>query len=159
MGTHDENEDTLLIRILCHQLPYEVSQSVFKEYTDRWAEILRIWDSKNGRYMCLSEHQSAIKTLLAMSTYYRRVIGCMGGAMDFFKKVSYEGNERKERSVKIGNFILDQEKNRQLWRITRNFSKIKDKYNIPDVFFEYEETLEFLGKCLLLYQLEDGQSK
>ena len=159
MSTNDNNKDNSLIRILCYQLPHDVSQPVFKEYNDRWAEILRIWDSKNERYICLSEHQSAIKTLLAMSTYYRRVIGCMGGAMDFFRKISYEGNERKERSVKIGNFVLDQVKNNQLWMITRNFSNLKNKFNIPDVFFEYEETLEFLGNCLLLYKLEDGKSK
>ena len=159
MDTRDEKSGTSLIRILCFHLPHEVSQPMFKEYNDRWAEILSIWDSKKECYISLSEHQSAIRTLLAMSTFYRRVIGCLGGALDFYRRISYEGHERKERAVKIGGFILDQEKNNQLWKITRNFSNIKQKYNIPDVFFEYEDTLEFLRNCLQLYQIEDGKSE
>ena len=152
-------DSSSLIKILCYKLPGEISQPLYREYNDRWAEIERIWSKDGNRYQNLQKHAKTIKTLLAMSTYYRRVIGGLVGATDFYKKVTYERGSNIDRPVKIGAFVLDREKNNQLLMVKYNFSKFQKKYNIPDVFFEYDATLEFLGNCQLLLVLGDNMSK
>lgn len=152
-------ERTSLINILCYKLPREVSQPLFREFIDRWAEIERIWSLEDNRYSNLQRHKKTIKTLLAMATYYRRVIGGLVGAPDFYKMVSYNGTNYIDRPVIMGHFILDRKKNNQLLMIKYHFSKLQKKYNIPDIFFEYDATIEFLGNCQLLFMMGDNTPK
>lgn len=152
-------ESTTLINILCYKLPQEVSQPLFREFNDRWTEIERIWSIEDNRYSNLQRHKKTIKALLAMSTYYRRVIGGLVGATDFYKMVSYNGTDYIDRPVKMGNFLLDREKNNQLLMIKYRFSKLQKKYNIPDIFFEYDATIEFLINCQFLLMMGDNTPK
>lgn len=149
-------EDTPLINILCYELPKEVGQPLFKEFHNRWDEIERIWQTPNFSDNVLKKHASTIKMLLAMSLYYRRVISGFYGATDFFKKITYEGNERHERAVKIGSFVFDRDQNYQLWKIQQSFSAILEKYQINETFFDFDDTLEFLSNCVVLYSISDG---
>lgn len=149
--------ETPLINKLCFELPQEVAQPLYKEYQYRLSEIERIWASGNKKYIPLQEYSLTIKTLLAMSIYYRRIISGLYGAVDFFNRVSYENHIRHERTVKIGNYVLDREQASRLWRIHDTFSKLLEKYHVPENIFNYEDTLQFLGSCWLLYAIKDGQ--
>lgn len=108
--------------------------------------------------MVLQDHKSAVRTLLAMSTYYRRVISGFAGAIDFYKNVT-GGDLTIDRPVKIGNYSLGLAENKQLWIVQKAFSEFKNKYQIDDSLFNYDDTLGFLRNCFILYTTNNGKQE
>ena len=147
-----------LIKFLCKDLPGEVSKPLFVEFSQRWSEIEYIWHNNANIYPVLQEHKSVVRTLLAMSTYYRRVISCFAGATDFYKKVT-GGDLSLERPVKIGNYSMSLSDNKQLWKIQRSFSEFREKYQIDNSLFDYDDTLGFLRNCYILYTISNGNQE
>lgn len=151
-------DDVPLIKILCKDLPGDVSKPLFNEFNQRWSEIENIWQQNPNIYPILQEHKSAVKTLLAMSTYYRRVISGFTGATDFYKKVT-GGDLTIDRPVKIGNYTMSLSENKQLWKVQRAFSEFRNKYQIDDSLFNYDDTIGFLRNCFLLYNTNNGKQE
>lgn len=147
-----------MIKILCKDLPREVSIPLFNEFNQRWNEIENIWQRNANIYPVLQEHRSVVRLLLAMSTYYRRVISGFTGATDFYKIVT-GGNFTIDRPVKIGNYLMGLAENKQLWKVQRRFSEIKNKYQIDDSLFDYDDTLGFLRNCFILYSTSNGKQE
>lgn len=150
--------DESLIKILCKELPRDVSQPLFNEYNQRWSEIENMWQQNTNIYSVLQEHKSAVRTLLAMSTYYRRVISGFAGATDFYKKVT-GGDLTIDRPVKIGNYTMSLSENKQLWKVQKAFSEFKNKYQIDDTLFDYDDTFGFLRNCYILYTTSNGKQE
>lgn len=150
--------DEALIKILCKDLPGEVTKPLFNEFNQRWSEIENIWQQNGNIYPALQEHKSAVRTLLAMSTYYRRVISGFAGATDFYKKVT-GGDLTIDRPVKIGNYSMSLSENKQLWKVQKAFSELRNKYQIADSFFDYDDTLGFLRNCFILYTTNNGKQE
>ena len=151
-------DDTFLIKVLCKDLPREVSIPLFNEFSQRWSEIENIWQSNANIFSVLQEHKSTVRSLLAMSTYYRRVISGFSGALDFYKIVT-GGDLKINRAVKIGNYSLGLSENKQLWKVQREFSEFRNKYQIDDSLFNYDDTFGFLRNCFVLYTKNNGQQE
>ena len=138
-----------LINVLCYKLSGEVSRAVYNEYNNRWNEIKHIWEYSQGRYEVLEAHQPTVKLLLAMGTFYRRVLSGIDGASDFYKTVTRD--EKSKRTIEIGSYRLDKDEYHKMLAIQISFRELRKKYGIENHFFEYAETEEFLTNCKDLF--------
>ena len=134
-----------LINVLCYKLSGDISRAVFNEYNNRWSEIKHIWEYPQNRFKVLESYQSTVKLLLAMSTFYRRVLSGLNGACDFYKTVTK--NQQSSRSIVVGSYRLDRDEYNRLLAIQITFRNLREKYGITEHFFDYSETEEFLTNC------------
>ena len=148
------NGEQNIIKILCKKLPGDVSRAVYNEYNSRWSEIEQVWNYPQNRYKLLQKHESTIQLLLAMSTFYRRVLNGFDGARDFYKTVSNNSGTKTEFAICIGQFKLNFKQYCKLQAVQISFCKLKDKFGISNSFFKYNETYEFLNNCMYLYNCD-----
>lgn len=139
-----------LINILCYRLPGDISQSVYNEFDARWKEIESIWEDPLNQYKMLMAHKQTVRKLLAISTFYRRVLSGFDGARDFFTTID-KSDAQKEIPIAIGKYRLNRKEYNKLLGIQIAFDNIRKGYGLSDQFFEYFETAEFLTNCKDLY--------
>lgn len=148
-------EQSPIINILTYGLPGDITRIIYLEYNSRRREIDRIWANSENHYQMLQGYVSTVETLLAISIFYRYVIGHMYGAVSFYKSVNQKLGMEKECAIKAGKKVLDREQQRHLLSAVINFRQFQNKYQLEPVFFEYSETIQFLRNCKdLLYQKE-----
>ena len=146
-------ENSSIINILTFGLPGDVTRPVYLEYNSRRRELGRIWANPENHYKELQDYVTTVEALLAMSLFYRNVMGHMTGATSFYKTVNRA--TEKERAIKVGNTILDGEQQRHLQSAVMTFRKIQDRYQLQPTLFEFSETIQFLRSCKdLFYQKE-----
>lgn len=146
---------TPLINILTSGLPGNVVRPLYQEYNSRRREIDRIWANLDNNYRMLQDYIATIETLLAISLFYRHILGHIHGATSFYKSVNPSNRKGIECSIKVGNTVLDSQQQRHLLAAVIQFDKIKDRYQLAPVLFEYSETVQFLRNCKeLFYQKE-----
>lgn len=144
--------DNTIIKILCKKLPGDLSNAVYNEYVDRWEDIENIWEYPHNRFKALQGYETTIQHLLAISTFYRRVLSGFDGARDFYKTVSKSLEMRTQSpTISIGKYKLDQPAYNKLLGVQIEFGKLKSNFGIEDSFFEYFETEEFMINCMRLY--------
>lgn len=103
----------------------------------------------------LQDYVSTVEALLAMSLFYRHVMGHMQGAVSFYKSVNNGLENKNECPIRIGNTTFDNEQQRKLLSAIITFDRIKNRYQLGPSFFEYSETIQFLRNCKdLFYQKE-----
>lgn len=103
----------------------------------------------------LQKYVSTVEALLAMSLFYRYVMGHMQGAVSFYKSINKDSDSINEFPIRVGKTILDSEQQRHLLSAVITFDQIKNKYQLEPAFFEYSETIQFLRNCKdLFYQKE-----
>lgn len=141
-----EQTDTLL-KILTYKLPGAVTRPLFNEYNNRLRDISNIWSWEKSAYRELKDYEPVIVSLLAMSLFYRHVLGHMQGANSFYKTVNQQSEIEKECRISIGNIVLDKKIQGQLEAIRISYRKIEDKYQIYPAFYEFSETAQFLKNC------------
>lgn len=146
---HGVSNKTPLINILCKALPGNVTRPLYQEYDKRLAEINRIWAKDENNYQVLMKYEETVQSLLAVSLFYRHVLGHMKGAADFYNDLNKE--REKECVIKIGSSTIDKKQYNKLLGATIAFGQIKIAYQIQDSFFEFSETLQFLRNCMDLY--------
>lgn len=76
-------KQTPLINILTYKLPSNVTHPIYLEYNSRRRELDRIWANPENNYQMLQDYISTIEALLAISIFYRHVMGHMLGAVSF----------------------------------------------------------------------------
>lgn len=140
-----------IINILTYGLPGNVTRPIYLEYNNRRRELERIWANPENNYRELQDYVSTVEALLAISLFYRHVMGHMLGATSFYKSVNKDYGKDNERAIKIGKAILDGGQQRRLLSAVITFGKIRDKYQLAPVFFEYSETIQFLRNCKELF--------
>ena len=140
-----------IINILTSGLPGNVTRPIYLEYNSRRREIDRIWANSENHYQMLQDCVSTVEALLAISIFYRHVMGHMQGAVSFYKYVNKEFGMEKECAIKVGEMLLDSEQQRHLLSAIINFSQIQNKYQLAPAFFEYSETVQFLRNCKDLF--------
>lgn len=144
-----------IINILTFGLPGDVTRPIYLEYNSRRRELDRIWSNSENHYQMLQDYVSTVEALLAMSLFYRHVMGHMQGAVSFYKSVNKDSDSINEFPIRVGKTILDSEQQRHLISAVITFGNILDKYQLPPAFFEYSETIQFLRNCKeLFYQKE-----
>lgn len=140
-----------IINILTSGLPGNVTRPIYLEYNSRRRELDRIWANPENHYRMLKDCVSTVEALLAISIFYRHVIGHMQGAVSFYKSVNKKFGMEKECAIKVGGMLLDSEQQRHLLSAIINFSQLQNKYQLAPAFFEYSETIQFLRNCKDLF--------
>ena len=92
---------TPIINILTSRLPGNVTRPIYLEYDSRRKEIDRIWANAENHYQMLQSYVSTVEALLAISIFYRHVMGHMNGAVSLYESVNRNssgmgGNECKD---------------------------------------------------------------
>lgn len=103
-----------IINILTSGLPGNVTRHIYLEYNSRRRELDRIWANPENNYQMLQDCVSTVEALLAISIFYRHVMGHMQGAVSFYKSVERNSGREKECAIKIGETIFDSKQQRYL---------------------------------------------
>ena len=148
-------QESPIISILTFGLPGNVTRPIYLEYNSRRRELDRIWANPENNYRMLQEYVPTVEALLAISLFYRHVMGHMQGATSFYKSVNQRVGKEKECAIKVGKTVLDGEQQRHLLSALITFGRIQDKYQLAPVFFEYSETIQFLRNCKDLFNLKE----
>lgn len=147
-----------IINILTYGLPGSVTRPIYLEYNSRRRELDRIWANPENNYRMLQDYVPTIEALLAISLFYKHVMGHMQGATSFYRSVNLKAGGEGECVIKVGKTVYDNVQQRHLLSAVLNFNEIKAKYQLAPVFFEYAETIQFLRNCReLFYQKEDEE--
>lgn len=145
-------EQLSIINILTYRLPGNVTRPIYLEYNSRRRELDRIWANPENNYHMLQNYVSTIEALLAISIFYRHIMGHMNGAVSFYKFVNRNSSDMEnECAIKIGGTILDSKQQKLLLSAIIKFKQIQEKYQLAPVFFEYSETIQFLRNCKKLF--------
>ena len=143
---------TPIINILTSRLPGNVTRPIYLEYDSRRKEIDRIWANAENHYQMLQSYVSTVEALLAISIFYRRVMGHMQGAVSFYKSVNRNTSSMEnECAIKIGETILDSKQQRLILSAVIEFEQIQEKYQLTPEFFEFSETIQFMRNCKDLF--------
>lgn len=149
-------EKSSIINILTYRLPGNVTRPIYLEYNSRIRELDRIWANPENNYHMLQNYISTIEALLAISIFYRHVMGHMHGAVSFYKSVNQSSfGMENECSIKVGDMLLDSKQQRHLLSAVIKFEQIQEKYQLEPVFFEYSETIQFLRNCKKLFYTKE----
>ena len=76
-----------LINILTYKLPYDLANQIFKEYQDRYREVLFFIENGNS-FKNLKEDIRTVELLLALSIFHKRVISNLDAAVKFYGRVT-----------------------------------------------------------------------
>ena len=131
-----------------------MTRPLYLEYYSRRRELERIWAEPNNNYQMLQGYASTVDALLAVSLFYRHVMGHLQGASSFYCTVN-KRRKNKDCSIRIGNSILDGEQQRHLYFAVSAFNELQEKYQLSPVFYEYADTLHFLRNCRDLYNRKE----
>jgi hypothetical protein len=106
----------------------------------------------------LQGYVSTVEALLAISIFYRHVMGHMQGAVSFYKSVNRNSGMSNECAIKVGEMVLDNKQQKRLISAVIKFNQIQEKYQLDSGFFEYSETIQFMRNCKnLFYKKEDEE--
>lgn len=141
-----------IINILTSGLPGNVTRHIYLEYNSRRRELDRIWANPENNYQMLQDCVSTVEALLAISIFYRHVMGHMQGAVSFYKSVNRNTSSMEnECAIKIGETILDSKQQRLILSAVIKFEQIQEKYQLTPEFFEFSETIQFMRNCKDLF--------
>ena len=151
-------EQSPLINILTFGLPGNVTRPIYLEYNSRRRELDRIWANPENHYQELQGYVPTVEALLAISLFYRHVLGHIQGANSFYKTLKQHCGAEKECSISIGSTVLDYKQQRRLEALMISFNQIQDKYQIYPAFYEFSETAQFLKNCKDLLTLREYET-
>ena len=143
-----------ILNILTHDLQGDVTRPLYMEFNSKRIELDRIWAEPNNNYQMLKSYASTVEALLAVSLFYRHVIGHLQGASSFYYTVKKRRNN-KDCSIRIGNSILDAEQQRHLYSAILAFNSLQEKYQLSPAFYVFSDTLHFLRNCRDLYNRKE----
>ena len=144
-------EQPPIINILTSRLPGNVTRPIYLEYNSRRRELDRIWANPENHYQMLQDYVSTVEALLAISIFYRHVMGHMQGAVSFYKSVNRNSGMNNECAIKVGGMVLDGQQQKRLSSAVIKFNQIQEKYQLDSAFFEYSETIQFMKNCKDLF--------
>ena len=140
-----------IINILTYKLPVDITRPIHLEYNSRRTEIDRIWANHKYNYQMLQDYTSTVEALLAISIFYRHVMGHIQGAVSFYKSVNRNSGMNNECAIKVGRMGLDGQQQKRLTSAVIKFNQIQEKYQLDSAFFEYSETIQFMRNCKDLF--------
>ena len=146
-----------LLNILTYKLPGIVTLPLFMEYNNRLREINNILAWEESSYRVLGDYQTVVESLLAMSLFYRHVLGHIQGATSFYKTVNSRNGRDNESAVKLGRYILDKTQQNYLLAAVISFNEIQVKYQLYPTFYEFSETSQFLKNCINLLNIGEHE--
>lgn len=149
-------DNTSILDILTYKLSGSVTRPIYLEYSSRKKEIDRIWAKPDNHYQVLQEYESTVEALLAISIFYRHVMGHIEGAASFYTSVNRKrGGTDKECAIRMGNSVYDSEQQRHILSAIIAFSDFQERYQLGPWFYEYSDTVQFLKNCKDLYYMKE----
>lgn len=146
-----------LINIFCYGLPGVVTRPICREYDFRWNEIERIWNNpRYDRYLLLKPYAETVENLLALSLFYRYVMGNITGGNMLFIRLNH--NSEEERPIAIGSYILDKKESNRILAVSIELGNMRKRFQLDDYFFEFTETIDFLRNCIKLYNTPEYET-
>lgn len=133
-----------IINILTFQLPFELANQIYKEYHDRFREVIFFLDNTQ-KFRKLKDNIKTIELLLALSIFHKRVISNLDAAIKFYGRVS---DYSQATVIKIGNYNFTGDERNKLLGVVISYNKLIEKFGIPAHFVNYYFTKEFLQKML-----------
>lgn len=140
-----------IINMLTYRLPGNVTRPIYLEYNSRRRELDRIWSNPDNNYQVLQNYIPTVETLLAISIFYRHVMGHMQGSVSFYNTIKQKSGMGDKSAIKVGDAVFDREQQRRLFSAVNKFAQIQNKYQLEPMFFEYCETIQFLRNCKDLF--------
>lgn len=144
-------EQSPIINILTYKLPVDITRPIHLEYNSRRTKIDRIWTNPKYNFQMLQGYASTVEALLAISIFYRHVMGHIQGAVSFYKSVNRNSGMNNECAIKVGGMVLDGQQQKRLSSAVIKFNQIQEKYQLDAAFFEYSETIQFMKNCKDLF--------
>lgn len=148
-------EQTPLLDKLTYKLPSSVTRPIYLEYNSRRKEIDRIWAKPDNNYQMLQEYESTVEALLAVSIFYKHVMGFMQGATSFYTSINKKDVTDKECAIRIGKSVYDYEQQRHLVAAIMSFKEFQDRYQMGPWFYEYSDMVQFLKNCKDLFYMKE----
>ena len=143
------SNETPMINILTHQLPYKLSNQIYNEYQSRLKEATYLIENYKS-YSALSQHIKTVELFLSLSIFHKRVITNLDGAVKFYGTVTQKG---QTDTIQIGGYRMTGDEKNKILAVVMNYNQLLEKFSIPPVVMEYLETREFLKK-LIVYKSE-----
>lgn len=145
-------KETPIINILTYQLPFELTNQIYKEFQSRFKEANFLIETYKT-YKPLKDNISTVELLLSLSIFHRRVITNLDAAAKFHGLVT-----RKSETdiIKIGNYNLTSEEKNKILSVVISYNKLLEKFSIPPTIMEYYETRDFLKKLINLKSILDN---
>ncbi|MBL0013014.1 MAG: hypothetical protein IPP30_04430 [Flavobacterium sp.] len=140
------SKDTPIINILTYQLPFKLANQIYIEYQGRKKEANYLIENYKA-YKSLSENSQTVELLLSLSIFHRRVIANLDGAVKFYGTVTKKG---KTDTIRIGSYDLTEEEKNKILAVVINYNHLLERFSIPSIVMEYDETREFLKKIISL---------
>jgi len=131
-----------MINYFCYKLPQEISRPMYNEYYNRLREIDFIIKNRPA-YKLLEDDHKAIKLILCLSVFYKRVIANIAGATVF------SGNVFKNSdavAIKIGDYDLTVKDKNRLLAVIINFQNLIMKYQLSLDLITTIETKDLIRK-------------
>ena len=150
-------EQTSLLDKLTYKLPGLVTRPIYLEYKTRKKEIERIWTKPSNNYQMLQEYESTVEALLAISIFYRHVMGHIEGAASFYTSINKKGCTGRECAIRIGKSVYGYEQQRHLLAAIMSFKEFQYRYQMGPWFYEYSDTVQFLKNCKNLYFMKENE--
>lgn len=82
-----------------------------------------------NHYQMLQSYVSTVEALLAISIFYRHVMGHMQGAVSFYKSVNRNFGMMNECAIKVGKIVLDNKQQKHLFSAVIKLSRFT-KYEL-----------------------------
>lgn len=76
-----------------------------------------------NHYQMLQSYVSTVEALLAISIFYRHVMGHMQGAVSFYKSVNRNFGMMNECAIKVGKIVLDNKQQKHLFSAVIKLSR------------------------------------
>ena len=127
-------EQSSVLDKLTYKLSGSVTRPIYLEYTSRRKEIDRIWGKPDNNYQMLQEYDSTVEALLAISIFYRHVMGHIEGAASFYALINKKVIKNKECAIRIGKSVYDYEQQRHVLAAVISFKEFQEKYQIKLLF-------------------------
>jgi hypothetical protein len=133
-----------IINIICHRLPYDLSNQVYNEFESRYKEVMWLVEHSNY-YKRLRYNLKSVEILLALSIFYKRVISNLDAVVKFYGTVQ---SISQADTIAIGRYDLDSKEKNKLLGIVLHYRAIKQRFGLDDRIFEYYETKDFLKQII-----------
>jgi hypothetical protein len=143
-----------IIGIICHGLPFDLSNQIYQEFDYRYKEAL--YSIENYKtYNRLKRDLRTVQSILALSIFHKRLVTNLDAAIKFRQTVMLSSSAQ---IVSIGKYNLDQSESRKIAGILMHYQALKLKFGIHNTLFEYTETRDLL-KSIIKFKTSFGKGK
>lgn len=141
-----------MIRSFLKDLPYTLTQPMYREYDDKCRELAR-W-SQHSRYQKAKSYlqqREAIQLILALGIYYRYVVAPLSSCANFFERLESEF----EAGLTVGGRKISPDFRASLQIAAEHFHDLLKPFGLGTSFFAQTDVKRIV---MTLIELEERRS-